>query len=228
MKYGVISGDIISSTSLSGKDRDILDKNLKDLLISLEKRFNTYGRVIKGDYLECVVPDPGESLQVALAIKSFVKAKSAGIDKYKTDQNRIRQYQAHGIRLAIGFGELSRFKPKEGIIDGEAIYFSGREISGETSYDKERIVIKKTLFFASNYERLNHAFSPLLALLDVLISKATPRQCEVLYLKLMDQSEEEISKKLGIGQSAVNQHSTSVGWNAIDEAVQFFKAEIPN
>ena len=38
--------------------------------------------------------------------------------------------------------------------------------------------------------------------------------------------EEEIAKRLGIGQSAVNQHSTSVGWNAIEEAVNYFKLVI--
>lgn len=79
------------------------------------------------------------------------------------------------------------------------------------------------MFFASKDESLNQNFLPLLALLDVLLSKATSRQCEVLYLKLMNNQEDEIAKQLGIGQSAVNQHSTSVGWNAIEEAVNYFK-----
>ncbi len=223
MKYSVISGDIVSSTSLSSEDRKVVEENLKTLLEDLKQEFNVYGRIIKGDYLECVVPDPAEGLQVALAIKSFVKAIPVETKKYKKDDNRLKQFKIHGIRLAIGYGELSRYTPEEGIIDGEAIYFSGREISGETTYNKERIVIKNTLFFASKNEDLNKNFQPLLALLDVLLSKATSRQCEVLYLKLMNNQEEEIAKRLGIGQSAVNQHSTSIGWNAIEEAVSYFK-----
>lgn len=228
MKYSVISGDIVSSTSLNNEDRKFVEENLKTLLADLKRKFNVYGRVIKGDYLECVVPIASEGLQVALAIKSFIKAIPIDSNNYKKTDNRIRQFKIHGIRLAIGYGELTRFLPEEGIIDGEAIYFSGREISGETTYDKERIVIKNTLFFASKNEVLNKNFKPLLALLDVLISKATARQCEVLYLKLMDNQEEEIAKRLGIGQSAVNQHSTSVGWNAIEEAVKYFKMVISN
>lgn len=223
MKYSVISGDIVSSTSLSSEDRKVVEENLKNLLEDLKQEFNVYGRIIKGDYLECVVPNPAEGLQVALAIKSFVKAIPVETKKYKNEDNRLKQFKIHGIRLAIGYGELSRYTPEEGIIDGEAIYFSGREISGETTYNKERIVIKNTLFFASKNEDLNKNFQPLLALLDVLLSKATSRQCEVLYLKLMNNQEEEIAKRLGIGQSAVNQHSTSVGWNAIEEAVSYFK-----
>lgn len=228
MNYSVISGDIVSSTSLNNEDRKFVEENLKILLDNLKSKFNVYGRVIKGDYLECVVPDASDGLRVALAIKSFIKAITINIDNYKKTDNRIKQFKIHGIRLAIGYGELSRFIPEEGIIDGEAIYFSGREISGETTYDKERIVIKNTLFFSSKCEELNKNFKPLLALLDVLISKATARQCEVLYLKLMDNQEEEIAKRLGIGQSAVNQHSTGVGWNAIEEAVNYFKMIISN
>ncbi len=226
MKYSVISGDIVSSTSLNNEDQKFVEEKIKDLLSDLKQEFNVYGRVIKGDYLECVVPNPAQGLQVALAIKSFIKAIPLEIKQYTKDDNRIKQFKTHGIRLAIGYGELSRYNPEEGIIDGEAIYFSGREISGETTYNKERIVIKNTLFFASKDETLNKNFQPLLALLDVLLSKATSRQCEVLYLKLMNNQEEVIAKKLGIGQSAVNQHSTSVGWNAIEEAVNYFKMMI--
>ncbi len=223
MNYSVISGDIVSSTSLSVDDSRLVEESLKVLLEELKQKFNVYGRLIKGDYIECVVPDASLGLQIALAIKSFVKAIPVDIKKYTKDDNRVKQFKIHGIRLAIGYGELSRYHPEEGIIDGEAIYFSGREISGETTYNKERIVIKNTLFFTSKYDDLNKNFQPLLALLDVLLSKATARQCEVLYLKLMNNQEEEIAKRMGIGQSAVNQHSTSVGWNAIDEAVNYFK-----
>ncbi|SRX54983.1 fumarate hydratase [Aequorivita sp. CIP111184] len=223
MNYSVISGDIVSSTSLNVEDSRFVEENLKSLLNNLKQEFNVYGRIIKGDYLECVVPDAAEGLQVALAIKSFVKAIPIDTKKYTKDDNRVKQFKIHGIRLAIGYGELSRYNPEEGVIDGEAIYFSGREISGETTYNKERIVIKNTLFFVSKNEDLNKNFQPLLALLDVLLSKATSRQCEVLYLKLMNNQEDEIAKKLGIGQSAVNQHSTSVGWNAIEDAVNYFK-----
>ena len=226
MKYSVISGDIVSSTSLNNEDRKLVEEKLETLLQDLKREFNVYGRVIKGDYLECVVPSAEEGLQVALAIKSFVKSIPIETKSYKSDDNRIKQFKIHGIRLAIGYGELSRYKPEEGVIDGEAIYLSGREISGETTYNKERIVIKNTMFFASKNEDFNKNFQPLLALLDVLLSKATSRQCEVLYLKLLNNQEDEIAKRLGIGQSAVNQHSTSVGWNAIDEAVNYFKMVI--
>lgn len=222
MKYSVISGDIISSTSLHKEDRDLVEHELQILMEELYSKFNTFGRVIKGDYLECVVPDAAQGLRVALCIKSFVKSIPLDITQYSEEQSRVKLFKTHGLRLAIGFGPLSRYNPSKGVIDGDAIYLSGREISGETTYNKERIVIKNTLFFSSKEEKLNANFKPILSLLDVLLSKATSRQCEVLYLKLLGKSEEEIAKQLKIGQSAVNQHSTSLGWNAIEETVKYF------
>ena len=54
------------------------------------------------------------------------------------------------------------------------------------------------------------------------MSKATARQSEVLYMKLMNYNEEAISIKMNIAQPVVNQHSTSAGWNAIEKAVVRF------
>lgn len=226
MKYSVISGDVVSSTSLHATDRKLIEERLQLMLEDIHSKFNTYGRIIKGDYLECVVPDAAQGLEVALAIKSFLKAIPIELGQYKTDKNRVKQFKIHAIRLAIGYGGLSRYNPAEGVIDGDAIYYSGREISGTNTYNKERIVIKNTLFFASKDTDLNNRFRPILSLLDVLFSKATARQCEIVYFKLLDFQEDEIAEKLGIGQSAVNQHSTSVGWNAIEEAVKYFNQTI--
>ncbi len=222
MIKAVISGDIVASTSLSIDGRELVEDAIKELIEELKEKFDTYTRMIKGDYLECVIPNPTEALRVALAIKSFIK--SIPIEKtplYKTN-NRVKLFKTHGIRLAIGYGELSRFKPSEGIIDGEAIYLSGRTINEFSTYNKERVVIKNTLFFNSHNNSLNKQVEPLIALLDVLIGKATSKQCKVLYLKLMGNNEEAIASKLKISQSVVNQHSTSIGWNAIDKAVTYF------
>jgi len=226
MHKAVISGDIIASTSLSVKDRVLLENSLKKLLKEIKNKFDVFGRVIKGDYLEFVIPEPQNALRVALAIKSFIKSVSLNdILLYKA-KSRIKQFRMHGVRLAIGYGELERFDPKKGIIDGEAIYLSGRLISGTSTYNEERIVIKNTLYFSSNNKELNEKFEPLFTLLDVLISKATSRQCEVLYLKLLGDNEAAIAKKLTINQSVVNQHSTSLGWNSIEKAVDYFSNTI--
>jgi hypothetical protein len=223
MNETIISGDIVASTSLSNKGKVKFETSLRELLADLNSKFGVFGRVIKGDYVECYVPRTENALCVALIIKSFVKSiRFFPEDEMQAKDKRIKFFNMHGIRLAIGFGELSRLDTDKGIIDGEAIYFSGRALSGQNTYNKEKIVIKNTLFFVSNFDDLNDEFDPMLALLDVLMRKATTKQSHVLFLKLMGFSEESIAEKLKIGQSTVNQHSTSVGWNAIEKAVKRF------
>lgn len=222
MAYCVLSGDIVSSTSLAQSEREDLVTAIEKLIESLSEQYSIYGRILKGDYLECVIPNAGDGLRIALIIKSYIKSLAAAAEGIPSEKNRIKYYKTHGIRLAVGYGSLSNFDKKRGVIDGEAIYLSGREISGESTFNKERLIIKNSLFFASNYAELNDAFIPVFELLDVLLAKATARQCEVLYLKLQNFSEEQIARKLGIGQSAVNQHSTALGWNAIESAVTYF------
>lgn len=226
MQRAVISGDVISWTSLLGEDRAALEDRLRNLLKELKKQFDVFGRLIKGDYLECVVPEAQNALRVALAIKSFVKATPLNNPSLHKKNNRVKLFKTHGIRLAIGYGELTRFDKKKGIIDGEAVYLSGRVINDLSSHNKERVVIKRTLYFLSNNETLNEEFEPLFALLDILISKATSRQSEVLFLKLLHNSEDVIAAKLNIKQSVVNKHSTNLGWNSIEKAVDYFKKTI--
>ena len=224
----VISGDIIASTSLTDSERVFIENSLKNLLKDLRKNFNAYGHLIKGDYIDCVVEEPAEALRAALAIKSYVKSLRLDNPVKGTKNNRFRKYRTYRIRLAIGYGELSRYDPDKDIIDGEAIYLSGRTISQMETYTKERIVIKNTLFFASKNEKLNNGFEALFALLDVLLSKATSKQSEVLYLKLLRFNENQISEKMKISQQTVNKHSRSIGWIAIEKAVEYFSTVIRN
>lgn len=227
MSLAVISGDIIASTSLTDKGRAFVEKNLQILLDELGLKYNVYGRIIKGDYIECVIPNPENALRVALVIKTFLKSLSDDLINEIKDK-RFKFFKIHAIRLAIGYGELSRFDPEKGVIDGEAIYLSGRKINEEGTFAKERIVIKSTLFFVSENEKLNKETDPLISLVDALLSKATAKQCEVIYLKLMGNNEQSIAAKLNIAQPVVNQHSTSAGWNAIEKAVNYFGEILKN
>jgi len=226
VNYSVISGDIISSTSLGSGDKQILEAHLQTLLETLKEHFNSYGRVLKGDYLECVIPNAAEALRVCLAIKSYVKTIPISEKSLKRDKNRAKLFKEYGVRLAIGYGTLDRYDPAKGVIDGEAIYYSGRKISSKSTHDKERVVIKNTMFFMSKDEVMNKKWTAILELLDVLFTKATQRQCEVVYLKLLGNNEDAIAKKLGIDQSVVNRHSTNIGWNAIETAVSYFNESL--
>ncbi|MAZ26173.1 MAG: fumarate hydratase [Cytophagaceae bacterium] len=224
VKYkAVISGDIIAYTSLEDTSKAILENGLKDVFNELEGQFNTYSRLVKGDYLECVAPVSSNSLRVALIIKTFIKSLQL------TAQNkRHRYFEEHGLRMAIGFEELSRYDPEAGIIDGEAIYLSGRLVSEASTHYKKRVIIKGTLMFISNDKSLDDNINTIFSLLDHLFSKTTKKQSEVIYHKLWGLSEDEIARKLGTSQSSVNQHSTAAGWNAIEKAILYYETLLSN
>ena len=217
----VLSGDIIASTSLNNEAKIILESELKNLIELVENHYSIYGRIIKGDYLEMVVENPKDALTIAMIIKCYIKAIVLSTN---IDSTRSKYFKNYGIRLALGYGELERYDKVGEVIDGAAIYYSGRKISEErTTYDKERIVIKNTLFFKSEDEKLNENINCILALLDVLINNATAKQCKILYLRLLGNSEKEIANQLNIKQPTVNKQLSSVGWNAIEKATLYFK-----
>ena len=221
-----ISADIISSTSLEVEQRLYLENRLTSFLSVMQKKFRRdgfYGRLIKGDYIECALKRTKNALRIALLLKAYIK--SIDISDGKNGAH-LRKFKIHGARIAIGIGELKVFDPRKGILDGEAIYFSGRAIGGMSTYGKERIVIKKSLFFKSNREDWDHCLDPLCALLDVLFSKMTRLQSEIVFYKLLGKTENEIKDILKKGQSTINQHSTAAGWNAIEKTVRFFERTI--
>lgn len=222
-KHIVLSGDIIAYTSLSDEEKITLEKQIRTLITTLKNKFSIFGRLIKGDYIEIVVENPEDALTIVLLIKNYIKSISLTNSNVN---NRKKSFSNYGIRIAMGYGELSRYDPKSGIIDGEAIYLSGRKINEESTHNKKRIVIKNTLFFLSNNQKLNETINTILSLVDVLLSKATAKQSEILYYKLLGFTEDQIAKKLNVKQSNVNQHSTSVGWNAIEKAVNYFNLSI--
>jgi hypothetical protein len=222
-KFVVISGDIVAYTSLEDVEKTALEKQLKAFFIEMKKEYLVFARIVKGDFIEIVVENVEDALAIVLLVKSFIKSVSFS---KSLENNRTKSFKNHGIRIAMGYGELSRYDAKKGIVDGEAIYLSGRKINEETTHNKQRIVIKNTLFFVSTDETLNFNMNTILGLIDVLMSKATSKQCEILYYKLLGLNEDAIAEKLKIRQSAVNQHSTNVGWNAIERAVKYYNFTI--
>jgi len=210
MLYGTLSADIVKSTSLSAEDtfrlKEYLQSFIDELLVDNDC---DWGRIVKGDEVELVRTNPNELLRIALILKCYVRF-------FKPEDEFDIDFKRQGIRISIGIGELRINDKQQGIIDGEAIYLSGR---GLVYLSKAK---NETIFFSSNDPSLD-GIEVICSLLDTIISKATSRQCEVLYYKLKKYSELKIADILKIKQSAVNQHATSASWNAIAKAVNYFE-----
>lgn len=228
MLKATISGDIIGFTSLNRAGKIEVENALSQLFIDLNSQFSVYSRLVKGDNVECFLYHPQNALRVALSIKSYLKYIAGKLKAYAENETRYKLFKVYGIRLAIGIGEMERFEPKSMVFDGEAIYLSGRSISGNTTNNRKRPTVKETLVFVSTYEEWNRRFGALLALLEEAVNKATTRQCEVLYHRLRGLSETEVAAEMKISQPAVNTQSAAIGWNAIETALVYYEKTFEN
>lgn len=228
MLYATISADVISYTSLSEENKRFLEKSINQLIDLLSNKYRNqhfFGRLIQGDYIEFAFSSPENALRIALVLKTFVKSLNyKNLDKKNRE---LKYFLDYGIRLAVAVAPLTNLDKKKGIIDGEAIYMSGRTIKKYSTSDKERIVIKQTMFFKSTDENFEERIDMVFSLLDVIISGCSAKQCEVVYYKLLNFTEQDIAKKTGKYQSTISQHSTAAGWSAIEKAVNYFEKSVP-
>jgi hypothetical protein len=218
MIRATISADIVSSTALSVFDLMHLQSVIRQFLdeLSIKSQDADWGRLFKGDSVEIFLSNPHEALRTALLLKALVK-KTFVESNMEAKQSLFKKF---GIRIAIGIGEMRVADKNRDVLDGEAIYYSGRALEKGT---KEGLSVKRSMYFACKDSLFSEQMDVMLGLLDVLFKEATSKQCEVLYYKLKGMNEVEIAEKLGVVQSVVNQHSNAIGWNAIESAVNYFE-----
>ncbi len=223
MLNATISADIVSSTSLNVEELTLLQAEIRHFLDELSKNSqgSDWGRLFKGDSVEIFLLDPRKALRIALLLKALVKKAPVSLKSNKNAKRIL--FRKYGIRLAIGIGEMRIADQKNDILDGKAIYNSGRLLEGQQKTTKDKPSIKRSLFFGSNDAVLNAQMDVILGLLDAILKEMTTRQSEILYYKLLGANEEEIASKLSIKQSAVNQQSNSFSWPSIESAVNYFE-----
>ncbi len=224
MNSATISADIISSTALSRDDKKILQECILRFLEGLKNKYRNekfLGRLIQGDYIECALQSPHYALRIALLLKTFIK--SLDLPRISSKDKRIKYFKEYGVRLAVAVAPLATLIPGENVMDGEAIYLSGRTIKSLSTSGKQKIIIKSTMFFRSPDDEQQDKFDTIFSLLDKIIAGCSGKQCEILYYKLSGLSEKEISKKLNKNQSTISQHSTAAGWQAIEKSVDYFE-----
>lgn len=207
-----ISADIVRSTSLQTGDLIELRNRLRGLLDDLEKDYQGFwARITRGDSIECVVPDYRYVLRIAILIKLFVKIQ---VDRFDCHE----LLQRYGIRFSIGLADINYADKNEDIIDGPAIYISGRNLDE---------ISKKDLYTAFEIEKTSRAFSQVMdsyvALLGNLVDSYSAKQAEVVFYKLLGFKEMEISRRIGVYQSAVNMRSTGAQWGLLNTAIKDFE-----
>lgn len=210
--YAAISADVVSSTSLSRESMIELNEKLKECLYILERRYNGFwGRIVKGDSIECVMSRPEDAFEVALILKTWVKSfEPSNIQEDK-------RFNRYGLRIAIGIGEMKTLDRGLDMMDGDAIYRSGRAMDKLVGRAKYSFVIS----MADNEHE--QALQVILTLVNQLLNNATARKCETLCERILSSDTSKTAEKMGISVSGVNQTLKDLGWSAIEQAIIYYR-----
>ena len=226
-KYGVITGDIVSSSSMEPSLREQLFGEVDELLSMMSKDYISHFETFRGDSLQCMVKSPTVALRSALIIRSFFRAYIPELRTSKTKAKKRQEKSSRGyfttsfdIRLGIGIGPVDFIKKnKISSSDGEAFRLSGEGLD-ELMQGTQRLALNTI------NKDFNEMMEPSILLVDGIIQKWTQNQAELVLHKLQQRKEEEIASLLKISQSAVNQRSKTAQWPAIEKLILYFEKAV--
>lgn len=209
-----ISADIVRSTSMNTEDLIVLRNRLRDLFHDLEEDYpGFWARIVRGDSIECVVPNYNDALRIAILIKLYVKMRVSDFEC----SEMLRRY---GIRFSIGVADIKYADKKEDIINGPAIYLSGRNLD-EIS---RRENIMTAFEIGQAPKPLSNLLDSYVAMVSGIVDSYSAKQAEVVFLKLLGFKEMEISERVGISQSSVNTRAANAQWGLLNTAIKDFEA----
>ena len=208
--YGVICADVVDSTSLSIKAMIDLRKVLDDVFFDVERYLGIdfWGRIVKGDTIECCVFAPGMALRVAMLLKCRLK--------WWADTNGYgdEKFRSIGLRFSIGIGPMRILDIQRDIMDGEAIYAAGRGLDIISQRD-----LTSSFGFVAADLGINDLIGNNICFIDEHINNMSARQCAVVYYKLLDLLERDICKFLNLSQPAVNLRAKGASWNLLQRTL---------
>lgn len=210
--YAAISSDVVSSTSLSSDSIIGLNERIKKGLNLLSDKYTDFwGRIVRGDTIECIC-SPSDALEIALILKTWVKSYEPSVN------SSSELFGKYGLRISIGIGSMNILNKELDIMDGDAIYRSGRRLDKLTGWSKYSMSISMD---ESDYER---PLSVILGLINQLLNNATPRKCRILSERLITGSSSSTAEKCHISVSGVNQVLNDLGWITIKEALSYYQS----
>lgn len=209
-----ISADIVRSTSMNTEDLIMLRNRLRDLFQDFEEDYpGFWARIVRGDSIECVVPNYNDALRIAILIKLYVKMR---VSEFECSE----MLQRYGIRFSIGVADIKYADKKEDIINGPAIYLSGRNLD-EIS---RRENVMTAFEIGQAPKPLSNLLDSYVAMVSGIVDSYSAKQAEVVFLKLLGFKEIEISERVGISQSSVNTRAANAQWGLLNTAIKDFEA----
>ncbi|MBO5847252.1 MAG: hypothetical protein J6Q71_07000 [Bacteroidales bacterium] len=211
---GIVSADIIGSTSLSELGFRHLQREVHICFDDFARyvKIPFWGRLVKGDAIECCVDNPNYVLRLALLMKCRIKA-------WADAEDCSPLLKAFGLRFSMAVGAMRIVDRNHDIMDGEAIYIAGRGLDRIT-----RSSVTSTFGMVAKDAVITEIIKNEIQLLDNIVNALSAKQSAVIYLRLLGMTEMEISRILRISQSSVNSRAKGGGWHLIAETLRVFES----
>ena len=198
---------------MNTEDLIVLRNRLRDLFQDFEEDYpGFWARIVRGDSIECVVPNYNDALRIAILIKLYVKMK---VSEFECSE----MLQRYGIRFSIGVADIKYADKKEDIINGPAIYLSGRNLD-EIS---RRENVMTAFEIGQAPKPLSNLLDSYVAMVSGIVDSYSAKQAEVVFLKLLGFKEIEISERVGISQSSVNTRAANAMWGCCIRQLRILK-----
>ena len=188
MIRGVITGDIVDSSSISNEWKSKISETLQKVVSDFRMQSPANLEMFRGDSFQITVEKPSSALPIGIALRAALRANTP---------DGLTPWDA---RISIGIGEVSYESESILTSDGEAFRLSGR---GFDTLGKRR------LFISTSTEGLNAELKLNTAFADEIITKWTPKQAAVVCVGLIKEaSQKDMAESMDMKLSNFNKH-----WN---------------
>ena len=188
MIRGVITGDIVDSSSISNEWKSKISETLQKVIFDFRMQSPANLEMFRGDSFQITIEKPSSALPIGIALRAALRA------------NTPDGLTPCDARISIGIGEVSYESESILTSDGEAFRLSGR---GLDSLGKQRLSISTSTEVLNAELKLNTAFA------DEIITKWTPKQAAVVYVGLIKEaSQKDMAESMDMKLSNFNKH-----WN---------------
>lgn len=175
----MIIGDLIHSSEISPKYRALVHTDLEAIIATYGDRYAIY----RGDTFQI------ELLWTPQWIRKVVELKA------KLKKHEYGAYQMDA-RLGIGIGQITYRSDSVQTSDGPVYAHASDAL--QLTYDTI-----SNLFVLGNTHVDKRYFNIVLSLIDHICASWTARQAEIISYYLVDMTQKEIAKKLGVSQSTI-------------------------
>ena len=175
---GVITGDIVDSTSIPLEKRAGLLECMSSVLDDIKQSYSLNYEYFRGDSVQIVVDNPSDSLVVTVLFRVGLRVKTEKELTIMCD-----------VRLSVGIGMTEFLGGNVNVSDGEAFRLSGRALDQ---------MGKSTFCLSTPWEEINEEFGVSLPFVDDIISGLTTGQASALYYSLLKNfTKKEIASVMG-------------------------------